>query len=213
MKVATGLIVMATALVVFLAIDCVSSVRGQAAPGTVPPPVGVAAPPSDAPSATVRRVGPGDSSDRESSGLRGQDYELGRQAESLAAQYGAAKDDGAKEKVRGQLRDVLDKQFTVHHKRREVELAKLEARVGSLRELLNKRSEQRQTIVDRRLEQLVRDAEGLGWSAPSTGSATGGTSAASVFPSQNGYRTPLDFVPTPSSSPYGAPSKELPARK
>ena len=210
MKLSAGLAVVGMVLVVWL-VDWAGPVRGQVGPPAVPPPAGnVVEPKQYPPSATVRRSS-ADPAGRESSSLRSQDYELGRQADALAAQYGAAKDDSGKEKLRSQLRDVLDKQFTAHHKRREQELEKLEARVRSLRELLNKRSEQRQTIVDRRLEQLVRDAEGLGWSAPGAGSSSGGSSGLS---GDRGYGTAGAFelpgrVPTPSPranpSPGAAP--------
>jgi hypothetical protein len=208
-----GLMAVTAAILAFLAVDWTDSVRGQAAPQTVPPPAAVVqVAPSNVPSAYPtprRRGGSGDASDGESSGLREQDYEFGRQAEALASQYGAAKEDGAKEKLRSQLRDVLDKQFTVHHKRREAELEKLEARVRSLRELLSKRSEQRQPIVDRRLEQLTRDAEGLGWSEPSGGSAP----SAGVAAGPNVFRLPNSPMGTTAPNPYGAPTKQPPARK
>jgi hypothetical protein len=198
MKLSTGFIATTVVALGFLALDRVTAVRGQvgpggpAFPGVQPPPV---------PSATVRRGGPlgGEGS---STSLRSQDYEFGRQAESLAAQFGAAKDGVDRDKIRTLLREVLDKQFAVHHQRREEELAKLEARVRSLREILTKRSEQRQTIVDRRLEQLIRDAEGLGWSGPSTGSAP----SAGLVPSLNSFDTGSGtFGPTttPSPAPYG----------
>jgi hypothetical protein len=206
MKRSAGLVV--AAIMGFLAIDWVASVRGQVGlPAVPPPPAGVVVEAKPyPPSATVRRL-PGDPADRESSGLRGQDYELGRQADSLAGQYGAAKDDAAKEKLRSQLRDVLNKQFEVHHKRREQELEKLEARVRSLREILNKRNEQRQTIVDRRLEQLVRDAEGLGWSGPGAGVPSTGSSAGFRI---LGERTELPEMVLPG--PAGAPGKQPAAR-
>jgi hypothetical protein len=35
-----------------------------------------------------------------------------------------------------------------------------------LREIMRKRSESRQTIIDKRLDQLLREADGLGWTLP-----------------------------------------------
>jgi hypothetical protein len=187
----------------FLALNSLPAVRGQVGPGLAPQPIQPL--PVGVPSATVGRAGPQVAGGSVSSSLRSQDYEFGRQAEALAAQYGSAKEDADKEKLRAQLRDVLDKQFAVHHQRREEELAKLEARVRSLRELLTKRKEQRQTIVDRRLEQLVRDAEGLGWSGPSSGGSAGvGAPSAFVLPSGSGYPTPPVGAP-PAATPSPAP--------
>ena len=204
MKLSSGFIATAAVVLSCLAFQQVNSVRGQVAADAVPPPP-VQPRAAELPSATVRRAGPGVPGESGSSSLRSQDYEFGRQAESLAAQFGAAKDGTDRDKLRTQLRDVLDKQFAVHHQRREEELAKLEARVRSLREILTKRSEQRQTIVDRRLEQLIRDAEGLGWSGPSTGSAP----SAGLVPSGNSFGAGSGgFGPsnTPSPIPYGRPA-------
>jgi hypothetical protein len=205
MNVSKGFVATCLVAVALLAIP---SVRGQVGPGLAPQPV--QPPPVDVPSPAIRAVGPGGAANSGSSSLRSQDYEFGRQAESLAAQYGAAKEDADKEKVRAKLRDVLDKQFEVHHQRREEELAKLEARVRSLRELLTKRKDQRQSIVDRRLEQLLRDAEGLGWSGPSTGGSSSGgqivgAPSAFLYPEPNGYTAPAAGLPpaTPRSPvPY-----------
>jgi hypothetical protein len=35
-----------------------------------------------------------------------------------------------------------------------------------VRELMTKRSQERKVIIDKRLDQLVREAEGLGWAPP-----------------------------------------------
>jgi hypothetical protein len=103
------------------------------------------------------------------------DHELSRKSEQLAAQYGGAKEDDKKSQLRTQLRETLEKQFQLQEHRREQELVKIEERVKSLRELMQKRQDARETIINRRLDQLLRDAEGLGWNAPTTGS--GGSSS------------------------------------
>ena len=115
------------------------------------------------------------------------DHELGRKSEQLAAQYGGAKEDDKKSQLRTQLRETLEKQFQLQEQRREQELVKIEERLKSLRELMQKRKDARQTIIDRRLDQLLRDAEGLGWNAPTTGgSSSSRASSAAVYPTPQG---------------------------
>ncbi len=42
----------------------------------------------------------------------------------------------------------------------------LEARIKKVRELMQRRSAERQTIVEKRADQLLREADGLGWAPP-----------------------------------------------
>jgi hypothetical protein len=46
--------------------------------------------------------------------------------------------------------------------------------VAALRAVLKKRHDARQQIIDRRLEQVLQEAEGLGWSARATSRPQGG---------------------------------------
>ena len=100
------------------------------------------------------------------------DFELSRKSKELATQYGAAKEEAKKSQLRSQLRDTLEKQFQLQQQRRQEELLKIEERLKTLRELMQKRNDARQAIIDRRLDQLLRDAEGLGWNAPGSGDST-----------------------------------------
>jgi hypothetical protein len=115
---------------------------------------------------------PSDPSTRAHRQLARSDHELSRKSEQLAAQYGAAKEDDKKSQIRGQLRETLEKQFQLQEQHREQEIAQIEQRLKSLRDLMQKRKNARQEIIDRRLDQLLRDAEGLGWTAPSTGGSS-----------------------------------------
>jgi hypothetical protein len=92
-----------------------------------------------------------------------------REVRRLVDEYARTDNEGQRSKIKSKLSEVLDKQFDLQQKRREMEVAQIEAQLKKLRELMRKRSEARQTIVDRRLDQLVRDAEGLGWSSPAGG--------------------------------------------
>ena len=65
--------------------------------------------------------------------------------------------------MRAKLNDLLEKQFEDRQKKHQAESEALEAQVKKLKELIQTRSENRKEIISRRLEQIVREAQGLGW--------------------------------------------------
>jgi hypothetical protein len=85
----------------------------------------------------------------------------------LARKYVKAEKEEDKRELRKQITELLGKQFDQHVKQQENELDELEKQVASLKALLRKRKEARTTIIDRRLEQLIQEAEGLGWNTSS----------------------------------------------
>ena len=84
----------------------------------------------------------------------------------LAHQYVEAKKEDEKREVRKHLSEVLSHQFDLHIQQQQRELEDLEKRIAKLKEVVKKRIDAKSTIVERRLEQLIQDAEGLGWNAP-----------------------------------------------
>lgn len=91
---------------------------------------------------------------------------LARETAALTKEYAATENEENRAKIKGKLGDSLGKQFDLQQKRRDVELTRLEAQMKKLRDVMKKRSDARTTIVDKRLDQLLREADGLGWSAP-----------------------------------------------
>jgi hypothetical protein len=91
-----------------------------------------------------------------------EEVEYAQKSESLVKQL--AKAEGEKrEKIKDQLTETLGKQFDARQKRHKAEIKALEDKLKKLKDLVQKREENRREIVSKRLEQLVRDAEGLGW--------------------------------------------------
>ena len=78
-------------------------------------------------------------------------------------QLSKSKKDADKESIKAMLSDLLEKQFELRQKKHETEIADLEAKVKKLKELVQTRKDNRKEIVARRLDQLVRDSQGLGW--------------------------------------------------
>jgi hypothetical protein len=81
----------------------------------------------------------------------------------LARQLGEAKSDADREKLKAKLVEILEKQFDLKRRRHEAELEALEAQVKKLKDMVRVRGENRRQIISDRLEQILRDAQGLGW--------------------------------------------------
>ena len=84
----------------------------------------------------------------------------------LAEEYANAKGEDEKSEARKKLTDLLGRQFDEHIKRQQKELKELEKQIMTLRSLIKKRVDAKSSIVDRRIDQLLLDAEGLGWGTP-----------------------------------------------
>jgi hypothetical protein len=93
-------------------------------------------------------------------------HHLQGQAAELAQQLVKAETEEAKREIRKKLTDTLNQQFDVHTQQQQKELDELEKQITKLRSVLKKRQDAKSAIVDRRLEQMIQDAQGLGWQAP-----------------------------------------------
>lgn len=90
-----------------------------------------------------------------------------------------AKSDNAqvRETMKLQIVKQLEQQFELRQKLREEELQALESKLNKLRAQVTRRREKKFEIIQHRVDQLLRDADGLGWggdseqanSAPSVG--------------------------------------------
>jgi hypothetical protein len=89
-----------------------------------------------------------------------------REVASLIESYAHTEGDRERSKIKSKVATALEKEFDLQQKRRDLELARVEARLKKVRELMKKRSEARQSIIDKRLDQLLREADGLGWTPP-----------------------------------------------
>jgi hypothetical protein len=89
--------------------------------------------------------------------------DLAHQGDELVKQLGEAKSDTDRDKVKTKLSEILEKQFDQRQKRHEKEIEGLEAQIKKLKDLVEKRRENRREIISRRLDQILRDSQGLGW--------------------------------------------------
>lgn len=93
------------------------------------------------------------------------DMVLEREVLSLVKKYADSKDDSAKAQIAKQLADVVGKQFDIRQEARQQELKKLEEQLARLRDVQAKRTALRDRIIGDRVQQIVREADGLGWGA------------------------------------------------
>lgn len=81
----------------------------------------------------------------------------------LAKQYVDTTKEDEKKEIKKKLSDALNKEFDQSAQAQQTELDELEKQVAALKTLLRKRKDAKEAIVERRLEQLIQDAGGLGW--------------------------------------------------
>lgn len=94
----------------------------------------------------------------------GEEFQRAHQTNSFVQQWKNAKPTDRKA-LEGELTNVLTETFVARQAAHEKEVAALERKVRRLREQLDRRKERQAEIVDFRLKQLLREAEGLGWGA------------------------------------------------
>lgn len=162
----TGLLICGVAGVA--ATVSIHKVEGQTAA-----PAGVTVAPGTQPKTTYYVLGqpgqPADEQNDEMAKLSSQDAQLAGEADSLVKQLADATDEKLRAEIKEKLRTTLGQQFDAQQKVRELEVARIEAKVKKLRDTISKRNEARRTIVEKRFDQLISEAEGLGWNSPPAG--------------------------------------------
>jgi len=85
----------------------------------------------------------------------------------LVTEYHATQDENRRARIEKELPALIAKEFDARQEAREQELKQLKEQLQKLQELHVKRSKQKEQIVEERVRQLLRDAEGLGWGSDS----------------------------------------------
>ena len=96
-------------------------------------------------------------------GMSGEEVGLAHESDQLARKLGEAKSDSDRAKLKDDLAQILEKQFDLRQKHHLDEIKALEEKIKKLKGLVDKRQENRREIVSNRLDQILRDAMGLGW--------------------------------------------------
>lgn len=139
--------------------------------------------------------------DAEMTKLRQADAAMGRQEEQLVSRYAASDDAEQRSAIKAELAEQLTNHFSVQEQIRDRELARVEARVKKLRELTQKRRDAQKTIIEQRLDQLLRDADGLGWTPPASDSGATVLSRGGRYGARIAVPAPTNGPPTPPAAP------------
>lgn len=115
----------------------------------------------------------------------------GQVQEAVNAYSDPSADSAARAEARNKLATALEMQFAARQQRREMEIQQIEERVKKLRDALDKRAAAKDKIIERRINDLLTEAEGLGWGdagpgagmPPGSGGRAGGGNPYGVGPS------------------------------
>ena len=115
------------------------------------------------------------------------------------------------------LREKLAQIFDLQQERRTREIAKIEERLGKLKETLKKRETSKDSIIDRRLETITGGVDELGWeeslpthASPNYGYPTPGRQPMTSLPDPTPYPPPATAPVPPSAEPRFAPPPVAP---
>jgi hypothetical protein len=88
-----------------------------------------------------------------------------QKVEELVGQWKKAQAASDRDKVEAELHGAVEAQFRASLDLQQLEIAQLEAEAKQLREQLELRGAKHKEIVDFRVQQLLRDEQGLGWNS------------------------------------------------
>jgi hypothetical protein len=124
----------------------------------------VSAQPADEPRTEAGYVEYGGESPSRMGGMPGRERQIDpRQTQRLIERWKTSKEAAEREKLETELRQLLKREFASRLAVHEREIKQLEEKIRQLRERLSLRKEKQEEIVEHRLQQILREAQGLGW--------------------------------------------------
>ena len=117
----------------------------------------------------VKGIRGGHPMDEETIKLIEQDRVLGAQVADAATEFRSATEDAQRTELQQKIAALVAQQFDLRQSMRERELEELSAQIVRLRTLHDQRTAQKERIVVDRVNQVMRDAQGLGWGDDSAG--------------------------------------------
>jgi hypothetical protein len=150
--------------------------------------------------------------DAESQKLLNQERGAAQEARALASNAQLGNSEAEKADAKKKLREKLVEIFDLQQERRNREIAKIEERLGKLKETLKKRDAAKDSIIDRRLETLTGGVDELGWEdsladpRPKIPTINPLDNPSAQLPDESHYPAPVPAPP--SRSRFGPPSPE-----
>jgi hypothetical protein len=136
------------------------------------------------------------------------EYGVEAQIHRLVERWKASKQDAERGKIETWLRNGLKHEFKARLAAHEKEINELEEKVRQLRERLALRKEKQDEIVEHRLQQILRDAQGLGWGSEGRGSSATfyhSTTTEAVQPASDDLFGPPAEIPAEPPAEISAP--------
>lgn len=112
------------------------------------------------------QVKPSHEDDPEMQKLAEADSKMEQEAKDLVEQYQKATSDDQRAELKAKLEELCNQHFDVRQQRRELEISRLEHRLGGIRASIKKRNEARDFIVRLRVSQLLGEIELDEWALP-----------------------------------------------
>ena len=88
-----------------------------------------------------------------------------RDTRTLLATYAKTTGSAKKQEVAESLKQTVAEHFGIKQQIREIQLVELETRIKRLRELHDNRESDKSTIIEKRFQRLIDEANGLGWNS------------------------------------------------
>jgi hypothetical protein len=126
-----------------------------------------------------------------------QDDGRNREIAELIAKYQATDSETSKKDLTAQISKLVMDQFDARQDAKQKELNSLEEQLTKLKELHSKRARLKDNIVADRVQQLIREADGLGWGSSESSQSWLSTS---YYPQQFGSYPASGFGTTYSSA-------------
>jgi hypothetical protein len=95
-----------------------------------------------------------------------------RHVQQLVRDWKAAGTEDVRSEAEDNLRKALGEAFAARMGEHEKQVEELEARVKELRAQLDRRRENQDEIIEFRFQELLREAQGLGWGGEPVGAAS-----------------------------------------
>jgi hypothetical protein len=97
----------------------------------------------------------------EATELRGKEDKIQADTDVLAQKYNGAQSKEERATLKKQLQDKLNEQFDIRQNYRDLQVKRLEKELAQIRESIQKRNENREQIIKRRIAQLLREEDDL----------------------------------------------------
>ena len=99
--------------------------------------------------------------DPETRALEEKEQKIAEEVQKIADQYKSATDKEERAKLKKQLEELSGQQFDIRQQYRGLEVKHLETELARIRDSIQKRTENREQIIKRRVAQLVHEEDDL----------------------------------------------------